>query len=98
VRGPRFTAIVQGETGRIGGAENAKSPEAAVRLARTAAQGMFFDGHIVVSALRLEAGIALTFACREKTEVAFPYPANMKDLTRADVKCPGCLIRARGVS
>jgi len=72
VRGPRFTAFVQGETGRIGGADNAKSPEAAVRLARVAAEGMYFDGHIVASALRLEAGVVLTFACLKKVELSLP--------------------------
>lgn len=100
MRGPKFIAVVRGETGRIGGSVNAESPERAERLAAVAAQGMYYNGHFLTSALRVVDGIEIVGLCGFEVSVRVPYPADMAERCRPDVSCLQCLamMGSRGVA
>lgn len=61
----------------------------AVRMAQLAARGMFWDGHIVIRAERLQNGIGMETACAQQIEIAIAE-ASDADRQAAKVTCLAC--------
>lgn len=64
----------------------------AVRMAQAAAAGMFWDGHRVVRAERLQNAIGIETACGQESEIPLPLDPEVERMRgKGPTKCGACI-------